>query len=508
MFSTYLRGLILSASLAIFVYAAPVPPRQPHTLNAFGILADSTYLDLTYDKVSACYNSIPFNREAAATTLESVYSLFDNFIPSAILLWRPPLDPPSQEIRVFKDDGHRGCEDCIVQTIDGQDALTYLKAWADKYVYYSKDPDVRLNQALATQAYDSETGTFEMEAGEFSLRRRVPENAYIDYGLQCNGSASTIQVRDNWDTFPVYKREFHDAASFVENACLSPTPESAAVSSSSTKRLIGMYHPEVPRKVRKAMPVVEDERLAAAAAPKIVPKPILRTATRIGGNETVVYQLQDHPHVGVVVVPTHSIDSGESTELDSLYESLVKLHNNGVTNLIIDMQNNGGGYVSFASELVQMFFPNKDILDSALPSNLRVPKPIEEVARLGFNQSWSDLYISVWFYDYTAKDSYTNDDLFTKPIASTRYGCTANYSETISLNPFILTNSVELMNFTSTNNPSQIRLLTDGRCGSSCSMSEFFFTRYNNVIAYAIGGFPNIPLSKSLFPGGVVGEQQ
>ncbi|KAF9081991.1 hypothetical protein BGX23_000224 [Mortierella sp. AD031] len=385
-----------------------------------------------------------------------------------INMYAPVVDG-KQEIRVFKDDGHRGYEDCIVQTIDGQDALTYLKAWADKYVYYSKDPD----------AYDSETGTFEMEAGEFSLRRRVPENAYIDYGLQCNGSASTIQVRDNWDTFPVYKQTHWHVPS------------------------------EVPRKVRKAMPVVEDDRLAAAAAdPKIVPKPILRTATRIGGNETVVYQLQDHPHVGVVVVPTHSIDSGESTELDSLYENLVKLHNNGVTNLIIDMQNNGGGYVSFASELVQMFFPNKDILDSALPSNLRVPKPIEEVARLGFNQSWSDLYISVWFYDYTAKDSYTNDDLFTKPIASTRYGRTANYSETISLNPFILTNSVELMNFTSTNNPSQIRLLTDGRCGSSCSMSEFFFTRYNNVIAYAIGGFPNIPLSKSLFPGGVVGEQQ
>ncbi|KAF9906353.1 hypothetical protein EC991_000756 [Linnemannia zychae] len=599
MVSFSLRGLILSASLAclaVVAQSAPAPPPitsphpappppttapppttpppPPHSLDACGILAATNLRELTYDKVSACYLSIPFNNQVAASTLESVITLFSDFYTFRDSALAPTLAAPfssapvdiverlktvgrtlytsdhqfhtdlrlalyslydahasykancymsytftqpmtlyapviagKKEIRVFKDDGGRNYEDCIVQTIDGQDALTYLREWTDKNVYYSKDPGVRLNHALATQTYVAEKKSFQMLPGEFSLRRRLPEKAYIDFGLQCGNSATVTQVRENWFVLPAIDTVFTDGPSFVENVCLAK-PEEIATATAIAEQ-IGMYHPEVPQNEQHIRPEFEfhDGALAAAPAPPpVVPNPVLEGAAMVGsGNGTVVYQLKDHPNVGVVVVPSQMFGVDDD-EMEYIYENLLTLRNNGVTNLIIDLQGNGGGYVLFASRLVQLFFPNKDVLDTSLPSNLRVNPSVQELARVGFNESWAGIYASTEFYDYTDKTPYGNDELYTKSVPATRYGHTAEYSEMTTYSPHVMEVPEELRALPWTDQPDRIRILTDGRCGSSCSQSAFYFTKFKGVKSYAIGGFPGEPLSLSAFPGGIVTE--
>ncbi|KAF9917909.1 hypothetical protein FBU30_000465 [Linnemannia zychae] len=589
MVSFSLKGLILSASLAtlaVITQAAPIPlppspppsspppPLPPSHLDACGILASTSIRNITHQKVSDCYMSIPFNREAAQATYDSVLNLFNDFYTFRDSALAPTLAAPfssapvdiiekintvgrgnytsdyqfhtdlrlalfslfdahasygarcymsytfyqdldlyapvvngKQEIRVFADSKHRKYEDCVVRTIDGQDALTHIHTWADKYVYYAKDPGVRLNQALTTQAYVRDDMTFKLDPGEFSMTRRLPERAYVDYELQCGNSTSVIPVRDNWVVLPATEATFHDAASFVENVCLARPSE--PTSAKSLVALVGKYHPEVPRNEKHVRPQIDEAISADPALPgtaAIPPDSSLPGATLIGNaNGTVVFQLKDHPQTGVLVVPSHEL-SVDDDELDNIYNNLMALKANGVTNLIIDMQGNGGGYVVFASRLVQMFFPNTDVLDTALPANLRVPASIEALAQKSFNTSWGDFYRATQFYDMTDKTFYKNNDLFTKPIPSTRYGRTANYSEMTTYLPHSLNVPPELFTLPWTNQPDRIRILTDGRCGSSCSQSAIYFTKYKKVKSYAIGGSPGQPLSLSSFPGGAVGE--
>ncbi|KAG0363377.1 hypothetical protein BGX24_004903, partial [Mortierella sp. AD032] len=286
------------------------------------------------------------------------------------------------------------------------------------------------------------------------------------------------------------------------NVCLA-APADSATAASSTEQ-IGIYHPEVPQNEQHIRPEFYD---ALAAAPTVAARrPVLEGATMIGsGNGTVVYQLKDRPQVGVLVVPSQMFSVGDD-ELATIYDNLATLRANGVTNLIIDLQGNGGGYVVFASRLVQMFFPNKDVLDTSLPSNLRVNPAVQHLANVGYNTSWADLYASVEFYDYTDKREYPNDDLYSKPVPATRYGRTADYSEMTTFMPHILHAPGDLSVFPWTEQPDRIRVLTDGRCGSSCSQSAFYFTKFKGVKSYAIGGFPGEPLSLSAFPGGIVSK--
>jgi len=63
-------------------------------LDACGVLAASTYANITYEKISACYLSIPFNAETAASTLESVIAIFNDYYVFRDSALVPTLEAP------------------------------------------------------------------------------------------------------------------------------------------------------------------------------------------------------------------------------------------------------------------------------------------------------------------------------------------------------------------------------------------------------------------------------
>jgi hypothetical protein len=367
---------------------------------------------------------------------------------------------------------------------------------------FSKDAGVRLNHALSSLRYDPTSREFQPLNGDFSLRSMLPEKAYIDYELICPNSTTTVPVRDTWIVFPISQIKFDSQKSFVQNVCETP-PTISTVTGSPQKRQFYQpeLHPLIPQvkknPFKQANVIVDD---AVNLPPAKLSRPAVLFSTP--GQASVVYRLDNRPDVAVVHVWTHNMED-EVTELTNLVNDLVTLSQSGVQNIIIDLQGNFGGLVSFASTFVQLFFPNNDALDKTLPSNLRVTESIQQLSSALLNSS-SGLYDATSFYDYAEKHLYASNELFMNITTSVRYGRSANYTEITTLEPSVLPAIEELAALPWTNRAANIRLLTDGRCGSSCAMSTFFLTQSNKVISYSVGGVFGEPMSVSSFPGGAV----
>ncbi|KAF9119659.1 hypothetical protein BGW39_000135 [Mortierella sp. 14UC] len=415
-----------------------------------------------------------------------------------------------QDVRIFADKDGRGHEQCVVSTINGVDALTYLKNFADIEINSSHDLGVRLNDALGRQRYDVDSRRFEDFPGGFSIRADLPATASIAYTLQC-GNSRPITIEDEWQVLPQLDAEFHDVASYIENVCLPPpTISEPAANSAPAKRndaIIGRF-----RHMREDPPHVKwyiemQKRAAALSAPGDQPPSPPRQqfpgADLISSaNGTAFYHLKAQPDVGVLVF--HTFDADPDYEVPHIVESLKQLHARKVTKLLIDFQGNSGGYVSLAEDTVQIFFPSTEELSTSMASDLRVTPSIQALAAASFNKTGSLFDGSNYVNFDNGTQAYVDNSLFAQPVTYTRGGRRAQYTaRTTRLTQLAAIDSA-LSTFAWTNNAANIRILTDGRCGSSCAITSYHLTSVHNVEAYAIGGDNTDELSMYSFAGGTV----
>ncbi|KAF9193365.1 hypothetical protein BGZ51_003416 [Haplosporangium sp. Z 767] len=574
MVSLSLHSLVLSvtiATLATFTSAqttsapAPthVPTPQPVQLDACGILRSKNTTSLTVEDVANCYKAVPFDRTAAASTLESVMTIFNEYYSFRDSALTPTFEKPfdaapsdimrrletigrtrytsdysfhsdisaavnslvdahasytaecynayafiqpftlyapvtggKQSISVFRDFSDRGYQDCTVEKIDGQDALPYIYNWATRAMSFSKDGGVRLTQALGTQHYDEDKGTYTISAGEFAQRITLPERNYIDYEFRCNSSATTIQLRENWKILRLNGAAFNDVQSFKENLCLRDTPSAIEVKEPKPER--APYLVPAPEKA-----LLLDDILDAPPGQPTIGE--FEDAVKLGaGNGTAFYQLKSRPEVGVMVVFTHAVNVGY--EVDAILAGFEAFNQLNVTNVILDLQGNTGGSVRFASLLPQLLFPGTDILDKTLPSDLRVTKEMQQATSILMNNTDASLFNAGLFLDLKTNSTFTNAGLFQHPITRVRNGRSSLYTELMTIDPLDippeLTNAVA--NYPWTDKPASMKILTDGRCGSSCALTCHTLATQYKVDSYAVGGITTEPLSMFSFIGGAV----
>ncbi|KAF9176633.1 hypothetical protein BGZ51_000192, partial [Haplosporangium sp. Z 767] len=220
-------------------------------------------------------------------------------------------------------------------------------------------------------------------------------------------------------------------------------------------------------------------------------------------NATVMYTLKSRPDTGVIVVHSH-VAPNAFEETVALYKGLQEFHHLRITNIIIDFQSNIGGHVDFASSIVQLFFPNNNTFDMSLPSDLRVTRSVQELSIKAFEANDYSFFDAARYIDISTLTAYNSSALFLNPVTLTRNDRQAQYSEKMTQTPYNFNPVEELTTFPWTDNASQIRILTDGRCGSSCALSSHYFNTLNKVSAYAIGGIHGEPLSMFSFAGGTV----
>ncbi|KAF9536605.1 hypothetical protein EC957_010318 [Mortierella hygrophila] len=509
------RTLILSltvAALATISFAEP----SSSTSGTSGCsdLASRLGVNITYTEVAKCFDSIPFNKEAAKATLESVATLFNDYCISRDAAMAPFLAKPLQSdpvdivakfkrigrtqytsdrkfhtdiyeaieslhdghamyfpycymayhyeqplslyapvvngkqvLKVFQDRDKRGYEDCTVIKIDGENAMAQVMKRAN-LLFNSKDPNVRLNEALASL--------------------QTPPLPYAT-------SAGSLPKRD----LTSFKR--HEKAS------------------DSNKQTISV------------------DRLAQAATPPVPSPPTLPVypeAIKIGaGNCTVFHQLKDRLTVGILTLFVTTLEFAEN---DFMYQSLETLYQQGVTEIIIDVVGGNGGYANVASDFVHLLFPSNDSLDKVIRLNFQSTSATQELSAKVHNSTdggWSQIgnmisvhggifYDSSRFFDLANNHTYTNNSLYTDTVTHTRNGRKAVYTKTTAYKPATQPNRPKLAKYPWTNNPSRIRILTDGRCLSGCGYVIFFIVNQYGVKSYGVGGTKGELLSKYQYVAG------
>ncbi|KAF8977300.1 hypothetical protein BGZ46_007493 [Entomortierella lignicola] len=533
------KTLILSTGFAVLVCnGAPLPANTTTTVShdPCAYLATLNSTQLTVDDVSNCYKSIEFNPSIAKTTLETFYTIYHDFYvfrdsaltpklqlsfvspPVDILAgleeiykkryssdyefhmdvnylinrlndtqctYAPtcynsyffqqeigiyaPIENGVQTFRVLLDDTGRGTEGCQVLAIDGISTGAYLQAFADKYTGYSKDP------------------------GDLS-----PDANHVTYTIQCDaqgpGNGQPFDLQVDWVVGIVPGTPaFSDKESYVQNVCLVPAPNTTTSGGSTGPSINERYpvqnieHDSIDRRLRR---VAEKQSLVKRKAP--TPSKDFPDAVFVAGNNTAVYQLKSKPTVGILVLPTMEVDM--DTEVFAVQDYLEKLAKLGVTNIIIDTFNNGGGYVSFASYVVDTFFPSKNKRKTSHLSRFKVSHIATELTTTNLlNTSISSYY---------SPQAMFADPVTDKPIDMTINGVTADYTQKYYLN-YDLSGIDQNVTYPWTDDASKITILSDGQCGSACGMITDFFTFYGVKIV-SVGGSRQRELFMYSFPGASV----
>ncbi|KAI9239985.1 MAG: hypothetical protein BYD32DRAFT_459222 [Podila humilis] len=173
-------------------------------------------------------------------------------------------------------------------------------------------------------------------------------------------------------------------------------------------------------------------------------------------------------------------------EVVAIQKMLTNLAERNVTNLILDLTNNGGGDVSFASLLPTIFFPTQDKTINAHLLRFRVTPSIAALAGADLADNNTDtLWEPHMFADkFSGTPFITNFSLQPEEVY---------LDYTLIADPKITHRWI--------NDVTKITILTDGQCGSACGMTADKFVSRHGVKAMAVGGFNGLALSMFSFAG-------
>ena len=354
-----------------------------------------------------------------------------------------PVVNGSQDVRVFFVDttvtkaglpkDTSSLLDCKVITIDGEPALQAIQAFTDRTSAISKDPGVRLNDALASTSWYSDWST---SPGGFAKRWEVPAKPSMEYTLQCGTTTQKLTIPwvvEPSDNFEV--NTFKNTATYWDVQCASsPSPYDSHL---RTRAL-----PDAEAAPEKKIVVAPAVRLfrerGTIAIPKGSPRngdgkapSIITQATHLfSASTTAFYQLKGSSKITCVAV----IASEEAANFQydaSDYTDFIKgmqlMQSKGCTKLILDMTNNGGGSVDFAYFVNQLFFPTaKPYFAQDLRSNSLVQAVAQKAVKTTPGLSTFDArgYVS----DKTNK-AYKDASMFTKGVNYSRGSSTVTFSQ-------------------------------------------------------------------------------
>ncbi|KAG0333199.1 hypothetical protein BG004_000933 [Podila humilis] len=247
-------------------------------------------------------------------------------------------------------------------------------------------------------------------------------------------------------------------------------------------------------------------------------------ATRLyNGTHTAFYQLNNRPSIGVVVIPTHSVQV--KSETIALAEGFQILYDAGVRNVVLDLTANGGGYVNFAYDLVDWMFPDENVT-SVYQSDLRSSMSVKALAQADLaNDDYESYFNPDSYSDPENLGSTFEFNFFMNDTLTWRVPTNSSGDETeqqgeggrgrrrkghgraqdLTRHVFMNHNLGEFeMGMPWQNEPQRIVALTDGTCGSACGMTLNRLKNRHGIKSYASGGRQGEPLSLFSFAGASV----
>ncbi|KAF8937255.1 hypothetical protein EDD21DRAFT_86681 [Dissophora ornata] len=471
---------------------------------------------------SDCYRTVTFQQPLSlyAPVVNGAQSVRVFFVDTSITQKGLPKNPSS-------------LNDCNVLTIDGQPALQAIQKFTDRSSAISKDPGVRLNDALASTSWYTEWSS---SPGGFASRWEVPDKASMDYTIQCDGDANVQSITVPWTIKPSDMFEsdsFKNAKTYWEVQCsVSGSFADSAKKNLHNKRQDSSSDGAVWQAPRRgdsrrildggastvAPATAIFHRRGEITEPKAGPSDSSRggstTSSTIShaklvhtSSTTAFYMLLGANVSNTCVAVIASEDAADFNIDSSDYTDLIKgfqiLQDQGCVKLIFDMTNNGGGSVDFAYFVNQLFFPDaKPYFVEDLRDNSLVQAASKQAIKYPKAHSMFDARI---YNSMATGRPYKDASMFLKGVNQKRGGSTVTFTQKNYFPyswPFLPLAKGKALKFT----PQNMAIITNGFCGSACTMIASRFAIVHNVKTYAIGGITQRPLSYFSFPGGFVSE--
>jgi len=326
--------------------------------------------------------------------------------------------------------------DRIITKIDGINALEYIKQFAEQHSLMSKDKTVRLNSVFRE---------------EFWVRNLA------QYPLPLKNNITFTFSDDDEATFPyliIITKQFANQIS-LENDNLN-----LSLSSSFKTRIVFNY-------------IIELEKLNWYENKRN------NSFDFITGNSDTYYYI--HKPTKTAIIRLGSFD-------EEIFEDVKKVFSNATgKTLIIDLIGNQGGHSCLAYSLLNYLVPEYSSLHLLYePMDARVTKPLISFSKIFslYSNSMLDIQTGLPFTNMSWIEPYTN---------YTRGNSTDEYSMKVSINcdgEIFGKGKFWLKNGSTNNNYfKSIYVLTDGTCGSACSLflSKLKFGS-NFKMMYGIGG--------------------
>ncbi|KAJ1552401.1 hypothetical protein HK405_011468 [Cladochytrium tenue] len=475
-------------------------------------------------------------------------------------------------------------KDSVVVSIDGQDPIAYVQAFADTYLGVSRVADSRFNLALASYTISSTSPpTVQASDGSFYLRRKpfVGQRDYLELVL-LSPTGSQVAVNATWAGLPPYAvsssltsaSAYYDAFCKAANSSSSTSGNSLAASSaggsggmrssalssasSGIVRLQADILPGMPNSMhrvavlpphtgrgsfRRAIRGFSDhpsnldltslrppsrQELIARVMPHmdLLTKSTKRndgTSSAFSISNPVVYDASNAFYsldgsTGVWVLktfmPEDTSDTGLMNWLSNITTGLASLEQLGVTRLLIDVSNNGGGIICIGQALVNYLMNDQNVvhIDYDMRSSSQLMALVHHTVEGSFANS-TTMQSQVFTLTNLATPSgtamTTPEDLFSAGREFVRGGVQGLYtnafidSECTSFQQ-LLTSSQQFAQLSGGWGFSNVALVSNGICGSTCAAFGRTLRDQFSVPAFSYAGASGAAFQPTSFEGGSV----
>ncbi|KAF9313403.1 hypothetical protein BG003_005235 [Podila horticola] len=460
-------------------------------------------------------------------------SCYDTVSFGQPLVLYAPVVNNKQTVRVFYADTSKEAKlpsntpkdliDCAVTAIDGVPALEAIQTFTDKHSALSKDPGVRLNDALGSVSWNENWGIY---PGGFARRWALPAKPTMDYTLHCGASKKPVTITVPWRITPSDAFEygiFDDTKSYWEVQCIANANMHSGLNNKAQRNNKGAVNGVAAlggdkEKVAPATQFFRQRGKIEIAAPprrsngknapaNDSPEVITRAKQVFSTGTTAYYQLTGSNKDKCVAVISNE-DAGDFRFQDEDYVNFFKgfqlLRDRGCKKLILDMTNNGGGSVDFAYFVNKVFFPKEDAF---FVQDLPASTMVQEVAKIASAKKYKgddgSMFDARRYVSLATKQSFKDATMFTKGTTAQRGGKTVSLSQRNYFEhswPFVPLKGKNALTW----KPEDMAIVTNGYCGSACTMIATRFSVVHGVKTYAIGGIQHRALSYFTFPGGFV----
>ncbi|KIY70218.1 hypothetical protein CYLTODRAFT_488261, partial [Cylindrobasidium torrendii FP15055 ss-10] len=483
-------------------YINSPPPFEESTQDIRGELnrMSNTAYETDYDFNWDLYVTSSQYNDGHTRWFPTCYTTFQNLLPAPIISLSVDgvedvyVTPDLVELVALVGDDYKGYFDSIgfdyarlagakVISIEGRPAYDYVDYIAKTYSGNYLDHGVRVNSVFTS--YRISAGDYGQRFGDFAGPSGVEKDSVeLEVLLPDSYGPETITVPYLASFGGV---NFTDGASYWANNCAA-TEETNGHDYKDVAVTSAAFKKREP-KLRQPKGIMLDARNATAIGLPDEYHPTLPPVANATSGVIKSYILAEN-NTGVMFVGSFSPSNFNAFQYD-VVAALDSFKQAGVTNLIIDLTNNGGGYVCLGDFLFQYLagasqFPYSGF-ESTSRGNELAQKILAADIALGLNSSFTfytaDNYaflngtIMPADYNYFDPLDYTNVNGLHDPL-SQRYHDTCEVSYVVDMPaepPFALEN---------------IGIVGNGNCASTCAMfSALMYEQIGTKIAI-FGGKP------------------